>query len=602
MRNISRDIHPYLAIVLLLFIVLAVYWQAGGNAFLGYDDDDYVTVNPSVLRGLTRESVSWAFTTFHVANWHPLTWLSHMADVELFGLDAGWHHRVNVLIHLVNTVLLFLVLWRMTGGLWQSAFVAALFGVHPLHVESVAWVAERKDLLSTLFWFLTMGAYTRYARSPGIGRYVPVALFLALGLMCKPMLVTLPFVLLLLDFWPLQRYGEGPFSMRAVSPLLLEKIPLLVLSAASCVLTYLAQSRGFTVISLGSVPVGARISNAIVSYVAYLGKTVWPGSLAVYYPHPAFVHAGIPTWQVAGSVLLLGAATLLALRQRKCHPYLLVGWLWYLGTLVPVIGLVQVGTQALADRYTYVPLIGVFMIVAWGVPEALRGWRFRRQVLGAIGGAVILALGITAWIQARHWRDGVSLFRHALNVTENNWVIWYNLGVTYQGLGQPGEALACFRKSVRIVPEFAGGWVRVGSTYDDLGQYQEAIASYREAIRVSPNYFKAWDNLGVVYDNLGRHLEAIACYRESIRIKPDNAMAWYNLGVAYSRLRQPQEAVKYYEEASRINPGFAGVWYALGVTYNRLGKPEQAREAYQRLLPISPELAQKLLETPGSAK
>jgi len=600
-RGSSKAVVPLIVCALSL-MVLCVYWQVGGHSFIGLDDDQYVYENPSVLKGLAPESISWAFTTFHSANWHPLTWLSHMADVEWFGLDAGWHHRVNVLLHLANTVLLFLVLWRMTGGLWESAFVAALFGVHPLHVESVAWVAERKDVLSTLFWILTMGAYLRYVERPGVGRYLLVAVSFALGLMCKPMLVTLPFVLLLLDWWPLRRFGEGPFSPRTVYALIREKIPLLVFSAASSLVAPLAQSRGGAMIPLWVNPLGLRVSNAIVSYVKYLGKMVWPASLAVFYPHPAITRMGLPMWQVAGAVLLLGGVTSFAIWQWKRRPYLAVGWLWYLGTLLPVIGVVQVGSQAMADRYTYVPLIGIFIVIAWGAPEALRGWRLRRHVLGAIGGAVIIASGICAWNQTRHWRDSMALFTHALKVTEDNGFVWNNLGAVYSRLHQPQEAISSYREAIRIVPFYADAWFNLGMTYDDLGQYQEAISCYREVLRLKPNSFQAWANLGSVFDNLGQHLEAIDCYREAVRIKPDEARTLYNLGVAYYRLRQPQQAIPYYLEALRIHPDFANAWYALGIAYSRLGEREHAREAHQRLLRIDPAMAGKLLSVLGPEK
>jgi tetratricopeptide (TPR) repeat protein len=554
MKSIPENVTKFLVVLALSALVLSLFWQAGEFAFVNIDDNQYVYKNPFVLQGLTKEGVAWAFTTFEAANWHPLSWLSHMADVELFGLDAGWHHRVNVLFHLLNTALLFLVLQSMTGGLWRSAFVAALFAAHPLHVESVAWVAERKDLLSALFWMLTMGAYLRYARSPGAGRYALVLACFAVGLMCKPMLVTLPFVLLLLDWWPLGRFGTVPLSSKKVSRLVREKIPLLALSAASCAITYVAQVEGGAVKLLGFVPPGMRVSNAIVSYVKYLEKTFWPASLAVFYPHPGSLHAGIPAWQAAGAALLLSVLSYLALRQGSRRPYLAVGWFWYLGTLVPVIGMVQVGGQALADRYTYVPLIGIFLIIAWGVPAALGGWRIRRTVLAAAAGLALAALSAATWSQAGYWRDDVALFGRALRVTERNWLAWNNLGVAYEKAGRPDLAFAYYREAVRIRPDYSYAWYNLGSIYGNFGQQQEAIASYRETVKADPEFFEAWNNMGAAYSILGQFQEAVVSYREAVRVRPEYADAWYNLGLVYALLNRPEMVLDVYQRLRRIDP------------------------------------------------
>ncbi len=587
----------YLVVVGLAILILSVYWQVGGYSFIGFDDDIYVYENPHVQRGLIKDNVKWAFTTFHASNWHPLTWLSYMVDTELFGSSAAWHHRMNMLCHLLNTELLFLVVWGMTGGIWQSAFVAALFGVHPLHVESVAWVAERKDVLSTLFWVLTMGVYLRYARRPTVWRYLPVAFFFGLGLMCKPMLITLPFVLLLLDWWPLGRMtpvdyldsSSWPFSLSRLSRLAWEKAPLLGLSAISCIVTFLAQTKGDAVRSLDYIPFGMRISNAFVSYVAYLGKVVWPSSLAVFYPHPAGTQAGVPVWEVAGAVLLLGGLSFLAWWQGQRRPYLIVGWLWYLGTLVPVIGLVQVGNQAMADRYTYVPLIGLFIAMAWGIPNVFSSGRFRLLVLGLLGGGVVVALSVVAWSQTGYWRDSVTLFSRALTVTQDNWLAWNNLGVTYDKLGQPQQAISYYREALRIKPDFTKAWNNLGTAYHELGQPQQAIRYYREALRIRPDYVEAWNNLGAAYDKLGQAQQAIPYYEEALRIKPDYADAWYNLGVVYDKLGQAQQAIIYYREALRFKPDYADAWYYLGLVYARHGQLQQAIACFREALRIKPD-------------
>ncbi len=587
----------YPVVIGLAILILSVYWQVGGYSFVGFDDDIYVYENPHVQRGLIKDAVKWAFTTFDASNWHPLTWLSYMVDTELFGPSAAWHHRMNMLYHLLNTELLFIVLWGMTGNLWQSAFVAALFGVHPLRVESVAWIAQRKDVLSTLFWVLTMGAYLRYARRPTAWRYLPVVVFFGLGLMCKPMLVTLPFVLLLLDWWPLRRAtptdsfdsSSWTFSLSRLCQLAWEKAPLLGLSAASCIVTFLAQTKGDAVRSLDYIPFGMRISNAFVSYVAYLGKIVWPSSLAVFYPHPACTQAGIPVWEIGGALLLFGALSLLALWQGKQRPYLIVGWVWYLGTLVPVIGLVQVGNQAAADRYTYVPLIGLFIAMAWGIPNLLQRGRIRRLVLGLLGSGVIAALSVVAWSQAGYWRDSVTLFSRALAVTQDNWLAWNNLGVTYDKLGLPQQAVNYYREALRIRPDYSTAWNNLGVAYYELGQSQGAIHYYQEALKFKPDYADAWNNLGAAYDKLGQPQRAINYYQEALKFKPDYADAWYNLGATYDKLGQRQQAIFHYRRALQIRPNFVEAWYYLGLVYAKNGQLQQAIPCFEEALRIKPD-------------
>ena len=569
----------------------------GGFSFINYDDGQYVWENLHVQGGLSKEGVSWAFTTFEAANWHPLTWISHMTDVELFGLDAGWHHRVNVLFHLANTALLFLVLWRMTGGLWRSAFVAALFAVHPLHVESVAWVSERKDVLSTLFWLLTMGAYLGYVRRPSVRRYVPVFVFLALGLMCKPMLVTLPFVLLLLDWWPLGRMSrEGSpvseqwrLSMPMVFRRIWEKAPLLGLSAISCVITYIAQSQGKAVVSLGRITIGPRLSNALVSYAIYLEQAVWPSSLAVIYPHPTILGSSIPAWKVAGSVLLLAGISFLAWRERQRRPYLAAGWLWYLGILVPVIGLVQVGGAAHADRYTYVPLIGVFIAAAWGVPELLpeRGWR--QLTLGVSAAAVLAVLAAATYYQVGYWRDNITLYSRSLVVTEGNWMVLSNLGAAYESRGEHSKASTYFLEALRIKSDYPPAWYNLGVSTGSLGRQEEAIGYYREALRLEPVYSLAWNGLGLAQTKLGRNQEAAESFAEAVRIDPDHLDAWYNLGVVDARLGRNQEAIASFRQSVRIKPKYASAWYNMGLAQARLGRIREAAENFAEAVRIDPD-------------
>jgi len=432
----------------LTITTIIVYWQVRTYDFINCDDNLYVIENPSVFSGLTFKNVIWAFTDAHAGNWHPVTWLSHMLDCQVFGLNPGRHHLTNLFFHIANTLLLFLILRMMTGALWQSGFVAALFALHPLHVESVAWIAERKDVLSTFFWMLTMYSYVRYVRAPGLERYWPVLLFFILGLMAKPMLVTLPFVLLLLDYWPLGRFNAGAShkNTSAVAGLIREKIPLFVFVAASCSITFFVQKSSGAVRSLEDFSFTVRLANALVSYGGYLAKMVWPHSLAIFYPHP-----GMPSaLKIAGACLMLIGISYVAVKTASKHPYMIVGWLWYVGTLVPVIGLVQVGPQAMADRYTYIPLIGIFIMIAWGIPEAVASWRQKRVCLPVLGiGAVILLSALT-WGQAAYWKNSHTLFKHAISVTEKNYTIHYNLGIALFDQGGKTEAITHFAEATRL--------------------------------------------------------------------------------------------------------------------------------------------------------
>ncbi len=566
--------------VALAVLVVSVYWQVGGHDFVAGDDQAYVVENAIVRRGLSLEGVVWAVSSFHVSNWHPLTWVSHMLDVEIFGASAAWHHRMNALYHLLNTELLFLVLWRMTGGLWRSAFVAALFGVHPLHVESVAWVAERKDVLSALFWILTMGAYLRFVRRPGTGRYLVVATLFALGLTCKPMVVTLPFVLLLLDYWPLGRMApaEGPDgSWRTLVPrlsrLAREKVPLFLLSGLSCIVTYLAQAGDGAVYSSWHLPLASRVANAFVSCAGYLSKTVWPSSLAVYYPHPARIHASVPTWEVAGAILLVCVLCAAVFWQGCRRPYLAVGWLWFLGTLVPVIGLVQVGAQAHADRYTYLPLVGIFVAAAWGIPPLLPAWRCRRTALAVSAGAVLAVFAVVAWLQAGYWRDGVTLYSRAVAVTQRNWFALNGLGVSQNGLGRHREALASFEAALRIRPDYAEAWQNLGFTFSRLGRLRQAVDCFAEAARVKPDYAEAFYGLGASHAGLGEHAQGAAFLREALRIRPDYVEAWNALGVVQAALGQFPEAAGCFREALRIRPDDLAAQGNLAAVAGRPGRP-----------------------------
>ena len=487
-RLSSRDRILLLGLALTLS-TLVVYWQVQGHAFVTLDDYQYVVENPHVRHGLTPQGIVWAFTTGYASNWHPLTWLSHMLDCTLYGLNPKGHHLNSLLLHLANTLLLFWVLRRMTAALWRSAFVAALFALHPLHVESVAWVAERKDLLSTLFWMMTVGAYARYVERPGLGRYLLTLLLFAFGLMAKPMLVTLPFVLLLLDYWPLGRRHLAPLR------LIREKLPFFALTTISSIITFSVQKSWGAVIS--TLPLKDRIANALVSYVTYIGKTMWPVNLACFYPHPLDT---LPRWQVGGSLLLLVGISIFVIRAGRRCPYLPVGWFWYLGTLVPVIGLVQVGAQAMADRYTYIPLIGLFLITAWTAAEV--GSKRSRLRMSLWVGMLLPFLAVGSWLQAQSWRTSVTLFEHALAVTRNNQIAHNNLGNILARQGRFKEASYHLSAAVRLNPNHATSQNNLGSLFMQQGRLQEAIAHLSKAVQIDPEMQEARFNLRIALQRM----------------------------------------------------------------------------------------------------
>lgn len=520
---------------------LLVFAQVGGFEFITYDDNVYVTENPHVQAGLSAEGIRWSLG-FHECNWHPLTWWSLMADAALFRLRPGAFHLVNLLLHTASVVLLFFLLARTTDNLERSAFAALLFAIHPLHVESVAWVAERKDVLCTVFWFLTMHAYVSYAKRPSGLRYAATAGLFAAGLLAKPMLVTLPVVLLLLDVWPLKRQAEG------ARRLVLEKVPLLALSLASSVATIVAQRRGGAVARLVEFPLGRRLANAATATVAYLVDAVWPAGLSVHYPYPDHV----PVAATLICAAIIAGVSIAAVRAARTRPCLTVGWLWYVVTLLPVIGFVQVGTQARADRYTYIPLVGLFVAVAFAVPE-LPGRM--RPVLRAAAALLAIALGVRAYAQTSYWHDSVTLFEHALRVTESNAVAHSNLGRAYLGRGDLAKASEHAREVVRIDPHAPDGHFNLGVVLESMGRPDEAEASYREAIRIAPGRAESHLNLGIVLARAGRLEEAESQVRDAVRLAPDSFSARNNLGALLAGRGAFQEAIEQFAEAVRLDPG-----------------------------------------------
>jgi tetratricopeptide (TPR) repeat protein len=587
---------PYAVYLVLILATLAVFHQLPSHDFVNYDDDLFVYENPQVRNGFSKEGVIWAFTSFSPDYWKPLSWLSHMLDCELFGLRPGMHHLTNLLLHVANTVLLLLVLNRISGALWPSSFVAALFALHPLHVESVAWVAERKDVLGAFFWFLTIWAYSRYVDRPLFGRYLLVLLLFALGIMAKPMVVTLPFVLLLLDYWPLERMqlhsmklkGERGMKQSSAFRLVCEKIPLFVLSGAITVVTIIAQRQVGALKSIEAYPLTLRIANALVSYISYIGKMVWPHKLAVFYPYPT----AIPLWQSAGAGLLLIIVTVLFMKAAANRPYLVVGWLWYLVTLLPVIGLVQVGGQAMADRYTYLSLIGLFIIIAWGVPSLLAGWRQGKKAIALASAVLLLGFVTCSVLQVRYWRDSVSLFRHTDKVTSNNDVAHNHLGIALASQGKLEEAMSHYAAALRIKPREQYVHSNLGIALVRQGRLQEAIVHYEEALRIRPDFALAHNNLGNALATQGKLEEAMSHFSEALRSKPDFAEAHNNLGNALAIQGKFEEAMNHFSEALRSKPDYAGAHNNLGNAFAMQGKLEEAMNHYSEAARINPEHAQ----------
>jgi protein O-mannosyl-transferase len=588
--------------IALVGLTCLVFGQTLWHDFINYDDPRYVYENTKITSGLSLSGIAWAFTHIHSMNWHPLTTISHMLDCQLYGLKAGWHHFTNVLLHSIAVLLLFLALQRMTGALWRSAFVAALFAIHPLRVESVAWIAERKDVLSGVFFMLTLLAYAHYVRAPSLARYLAVAAACAFGLMSKPMLVTLPFVLLLLDYWPLNRISNvlgrhGPMARtspdlalgRRYSPaatwlkLFAEKIPLLALAAISSVVTLFAQKGavGFT----EQLPVIPRINNAAVSYVLYIWQMFWPAKLAVFYPHP---ENRIPAWEIVLALGALAAITAFAFALRKTRPYFITGWLWYVGMLVPVIGIVQVGWQGRADRYTYLPQIGLYIVITWAVADFTRAWRHQREILTASAPIIIAALGWCAWVQTSYWRDSETLFKHALAVTTNNDVAENNLGIVFLRQGKLDEAISMLQAAVDLRPDNSPAHENLAKALLQKGKVSDALIHYRKLLELQPDNIEVHNIVGTVLVQQGRVREGVEEWQKVLAIQPDNGNAMSNLAWVLATspddsLRDGAKAVQLAEEALRISGRRIPIIFrTLAAAYAESGEFSKAIQAAQQ--------------------
>ena len=563
--------------LILTALVWAVFGQTLWHDFINYDDAQYVYENTRITGGLSISGIAWAFTHIHSLNWHPLTSISHMLDCQLYGLKAGWHHFTNVLLHTLAVILLFLALQQMTGAVWRSAFVAAVFAIHPLRVESVAWIAERKDVLSGVFFMLTLLAYVYYARLPRIGRYLLVVFPFACGLMSKPMLVTLPFVLLLLDYWPLDRIN-GQFWKR-----LLEKVPLITLSALSSVITFLVQKGA--VGQTDELPVFERLNNAVVSYVLYLWQMLWPVNLAVFYPHP---ENRLPLWKIALCFVLLICVTALVIALRRQRPYLIMGWLWYLGMLVPVIGLVQVGWQGRADRYTYLPQIGLYIAATWGVADLSVLYRHQRATLGGAAILVIGALTWCAWVQASYWHDSERLFRHALSVTTNNDVADNNLGIVFLGQGKLDEAISLLQTAADLRPNNSPAHENLAKALLQKGRVTDALVHYRKLAELQPDNIEVHNIVGTVLVQQGRVGEGVEEWQKVLAIQPDNGNALSNLAWVFATspeqpLRDGPKAVELAEQAVRLSRGKIPILFrTLAAAYAESGRFSEAIQTAQK--------------------
>ena len=612
----------FLACLILTAVVFWVFCRALSYDFLAYDDYVYVVDNPHIKDGLTKEAVKWAFTSTYANFWHPVTWFSYMLDVEIFGTASFGFHFTNIILHYFNCLLLFAVLCRMTRALWPCLAVGLLFGIHPLHVESVAWVSERKDVLSFFFMMLAVGAYAAYVKAPSWWRYGAVTLFFILGLMAKPMLVTLPFVFLLLDYWPLNRTKLNPCETTKVLDflsLVKEKAPLFVLAIGFSILAMVAQEKDSALASVGEFDFALRIKNALVSYFLYLKNTVFPSQLSIFYPYPETVSL----WAAAGSAAFILIVCMGVLYFHRCCPWLVTGWFWYLGTLVPVIGMVQVGDFSMADRFTYIPLVGIFIMFAWTAQKAWTGRPALRKWITIFFVIAVFGFGATAYRQAGYFKNSLTLFEHAVSVNPDNWLALNNLGITYNEMGKPQEAIECFQKAllkkpvfvealnnlagtlvktermqealayyykaIEVMPEFSGTYYNLAVALETSDRLKEAKENYEIALRINPKNAEALNNLGVLQDRSGRTDEGIKNIKKALEIKPGYAEANYNIGNLLLKQSMLDEAVYYYRMAIRIRPDYAEAYNNLGVALSYMDRQKEAEKFFEAALRIKPD-------------
>lgn len=589
----SPQRRTFILCLLLVVATLAVYNPVNRNGFVNFDDDHYITHNPQVRAGVNWQTIEWAFDGYHEANWHPLTWISHAVDCELFGVNPVGHHYMNVVLHAIDAILLFLLLQSATGFTWRSLMVAALFALHPVNVESVAWAAERKNVLSMMFLLFTMLAYGWYAKKPAVGRYVAVAALFACGLMSKPQVITLPFLLLLWDYWPLGRFQSvGTSNSKAtVAKLIYEKIPLFLLSLASAVITMQAQKAGGAIHSSMIYPFGLRLQNAIVSYARYIGKAFWPSKLSPLYPHPLDL---LHTWQVIGSLVLLTAVTLVVVRQRR-RGYLATGWFWFLGSLVPMIGLVQVGEQAMADRYAYLPFVGLFILTVWGLAEWARAWSISSAWLAAGAVVVLAAFSALTYRQIGYWHDSETLWLHALQVSDvPSYKAHFNLAITYDEQGRYAEAIAQFRQAVD--PHSDDPKIHLGlGIYDQRhGAMQQAIAEYRTTLGMAADPMvkaDAYSDLGSLYRQARDYEHAEQNFAAALQLDPKKPIALIGMGLLAQKKGDAAQAVDYYSRAMAVEPTAVG-FLLLAQAQEEAGNSAGATSAREQARQFTNDLTQ----------
>jgi len=577
--NISPNKQRLIIYIALTVVTLAVFWQVNQYDFINLDDFMYVTKNLHIQSGITVDGFRWAFSTTYAEFWHPLTWLSLMLDSQIYGLNAGGYHVTNLILHILSTLLLFWLFCRMTGAVWKSAFVAALFALHPLHVESVAWISERKDVLSAFFWMLTLCLYVYYTGKPAIRRYLLVLFSFVLALLSKPMVLTLPVIMILLDYWPLERFKSQRGNL--VLWQLREKMPFFVLSAVFSVITIYVQYDP----SGKDFPLGSRLANAPVSFVTYLEKTFWPHDLSVFYPFSD----QLPVWQVSGAALLIVAISAAVILMAKRLPYLFVGWLWYAITIAPVIGIVQVGNHSMADRYTYLPLIGIGIILAWGIPFLFPREDMRKKILFPAGIAALVILAVLTWHQCSYWKNSIELFNHALQVTKHNYLAYGSFGIALFKEGKTQEAIDHYNKAIRIRPDYFQSYDSRGAAYDKLGRYQQAIEDYNAAIRLKPEYANSYNNRGAAYDKSGQYQKAIEDYSAAIRLKPEYDNAYNNRGIVHSELGQYQKAIEDFSKAISLNPAFVDAYNNRVAVYAKLGQYQLSINDLNKTISLNPD-------------
>ncbi|MBI5216559.1 MAG: tetratricopeptide repeat protein [Ignavibacteriae bacterium] len=587
--------HKSQYVIILLLSVATVIAFAGvvESGFTNIDDNGYVTQNAQVKSGISWQTVVWSFSTTKHANWHPLTWLSLALDKSLFGLDARYFHATNLFLHLLSSILLFLVLERMTRSRWQSAFVAFVFALHPLHVESVAWISERKDVLAGFFWMLTMGAYSFYHQSSQKKYYYITLIFFMLGLMAKPMLVTLPFVLLLLDYWPLNRISlsnvsTGREKKQPIIPLkqsLLEKLPFIILAIASSIITFIAQRQGEAMNLGDALPFHERLINAIISYAQYIGKTFVPTNLAVFYPHPG---SDFSPGMLAGATILLSLITIVVWKQKTQRPFLAFGWLWFLGTLIPMLGIVQVGMQGMADRYMYVPIIGLAVMLAWGVPSLMNQWKNHRTILLVTFVFVTLSMMFATRTQVSYWKNSKTILEHTLSVTTDNYFAHYCLGLDFADSGKTDEAILHFREALRINPSYPLTHNNLGAALSRKGNFDEAIPLFRESIRLMPSHPPTYNNFGVTLAQQGKLDEAETQWLRAIELDPEFADAHANLGRLFFLQEKTEEAIQHFETAIRLDANHVNAHFNYGNVLAKAGKVEEAKFHYSEALRVAP--------------